>query len=348
VVDDLAFIRSMYTTNLTHEPAVYLIQSGKMGPGRPVLGSWVVYGLGTENQNLPAYVVLDDPKGLPVNGVENWQAGFLPPTFQGTRFRSTGSPVLNLRPDVARPPAGELAERELMARLDEAHKRQHPGHPNLDARIASYELAARMQLAASDALDVSQESVATREMYGVGREPTDSYGRRCLIARRLVERGVRFVQLYINAQIWDNHTALATDLRAACERTDRPITALLRDLKQRGLFDSTLVVWGGEFGRLPIAQLPPDKDERKAGRDHNKNAFCTWMAGGGVKGGTTYGATDELGLAAVEDRVSVPDWHATILHLLGLRHDQLFLEQHGLKEKLTGVNEARVVKGILA
>jgi len=348
VVDDLAFIRSMYTTNLTHEPAVYLIQSGKMGPGRPVLGSWVVYGLGTENQNLPAYVVLDDPKGLPVNGVENWQAGFLPPTFQGTRFRSTGSPVLNLRPDVARPPAGELAERELMARLDEDHKRQHPGHPNLDARIASYELAARMQLAASDALDVSQESVATREMYGVGREPTDSYGRRCLIARRLVERGVRFVQLYINAQIWDNHTALATDLRAACERTDRPITALLRDLKQRGLFDSTLVVWGGEFGRLPIAQLPPDKDERKAGRDHNKNAFCTWMAGGGVKGGTTYGATDELGLAAVEDRVSVPDWHATILHLLGLRHDQLFLEQHGLKEKLTGVNEARVVKGILA
>jgi hypothetical protein len=348
VVDDLAFIRSMYTTNLTHEPAVYLVQSGKMGPGRPTLGSWVVYGLGSENQNLPAYVVLDDPLGLPVNGAENWQAGFLPPTFQGTRFRPTGSPVLNLRPEVDRPDDVVRAERDFLGRLDRMHQRQRPRQPNLDARIASYELAARMQLAATDALDLSRESQATREMYGVGREPTDSYGRRCLIARRLVERGVRFVQLYINAQIWDNHTALATELKTACDRTDRPIAALLRDLKRRGLLDSTLVVWGGEFGRLPIAQLPPDKDERKAGRDHNKNAFCTWMAGAGVKGGTTYGATDELGLHAVEDRVSVPDWHATILHLLGLRHDDLFVEQNGLKEKLTGVNEARVVRGILA
>jgi Protein of unknown function (DUF1501) len=348
VVDDLAFIRSMYTTNLTHEPALYLIQSGKMGPGRPVLGSWVVYGLGTENQNLPAYVVLDDPKGLPVNGVDNWQAGFLPPLFQGTRFRSTGSPVLNLRPDVDRPSDVERSERELLTQLDQIHKRDHPGHPQLDARIASYELAAHMQLAATDALDIATERPETREMYGVGREPTDSYGRRCLIARRLVERGVRFVQLFINAQIWDNHTALATDLKAACDRTDQPVAALLRDLKQRGLLESTLVVWGGEFGRLPIAQLPPDKNEHKAGRDHNKNAFCTWMAGAGIKGGTTYGATDELGLAAVENRVSVADWHATILHLLGLHHDQLFLEQHGLKEKLTGVGEAQVVQGILA
>jgi hypothetical protein len=348
MVDDIAFIRSMYTTNLTHEPAVYIIQSGKMGPGRPVLGSWVVYGLGSENQNLPAYVVLDDPLGLPVNGVENWQAGFLPPTFQGTRFRSSGSPVLNLRPDVDRPADVVQAERDLLARLDRMHQTQRPFRPNLEARIASYELAARMQLAATDALDISHESRATQEMYGIGRKHTDSYGRRCLIARRLVERGVRFVQLYINAQIWDNHTSLAGELRAACDRTDRPIAALLRDLKQRGLFDSTLVVWGGEFGRLPIAQLPPDKDERKAGRDHNKNAFCTWMAGAGVKGGTTYGTTDELGLAAVEDRVGVPDWHATILHLLGLHHEQLFFEQFGLKEKLTGVNGARVVRGILA
>jgi hypothetical protein len=348
MVDDLAFIRSMYTTNLTHEPAVYLVQSGKMGPGRPAWGSWVVYGLGSENQNLPAYVVLDDPLGLPVNGVENWQAGFLPPVFQGTRFRSAGAPVLDLRPEVERPPDVETAERELLSQLDQIHKRQRPGRPALDARIASYELAANMQLAATDALDISKESLAIQELYGIGREPTDSYGRRCLMARRLVERGVRFVQLYVNGQIWDNHTALGTDLKAACDRTDQPIAALLSDLKQRGLLESTLVVWGGEFGRLPIAQLPPDKDERKAGRDHNKNAFCTWMAGGGVKAGTTYGATDELGLAAVEDRVSVPDWHATILHVLGLRYDQLFVEQHGLKEKLTGVNEARVVKEILA
>jgi arylsulfatase A-like enzyme len=185
-------------------------------------------------------------------------------------------------------------------------------------------------------------------MYGIGREPTDSYGRRCLIARRLVERGVRFVQLFINAQIWDTHTNLASELRAACDRTDKPIAALIRDLKQRGLLDSTLVVWGGEFGRLPIAQLPPDKDERKAGRDHNKNAFCTWLAGAGVKAGTTYGATDELGLKSVEDRVSVPDWHATLLHLLGLRHDELYVESNGLKERLTGVEEARVVRGVLA
>jgi hypothetical protein len=348
VVDDVAFIRSMFTTNLTHEPAVYLIQSGKMGPGRPAIGSWVVYGLGSENQNLPAYVVLDDPLGLPVNGVENWQAGFLPPMFQGTRFRSTGSPLLNLKSDVERPAEVTQSERDLISKLDETHKRERPRQPILDARISSYELAARMQLAATDALDLAQESRRTLEAYGIGRQPTDSYGRRCLIARRLVERGVRFVQLFINAQVWDTHTALATDLKSACERTDQPIAALLRDLKQRGLMDRTLVVWGGEFGRLPIAQLPADKNERKAGRDHNKNAFCTWMAGAGVKGGTTYGATDELGFKAVEDRVSVPDWHATILHLLGLNHDGLFVETNGLKEKLTGVEEARIVKGILA
>jgi hypothetical protein len=348
VVDDVAFIRSMHTTNITHEPAVYMIQSGKTSPGRPTLGSWVVYGLGSENRNLPAYVVLDDPRGLPVNGVENWQAGFLPPMFQGTRFRSTGSPLLNLKPDTERPEAITKAERDLIGKLDALHKQARPGQETLDARIASYELAARMQLAATDALDFSQEPLRLQEQYGIGREPTDSYGRRCLIARRLVERGVRFVQLYINSHIWDTHVNIANDLKSACDRTDQPIAALLRDLKQRGLLDSTLVVWGGEFGRLPIAQLPADKDERKAGRDHNKNAFCTWMAGGGVKPGFTYGATDELGLKAVEGRVSVADWHATILHLLGMKHNQLAIEINGLNEKLTGVDGANVVKGVLA
>jgi hypothetical protein len=347
-VDDLALIRSMVTTNLTHEPAIYLIQSGKMSPGKPTLGSWVVYGLGSENQNLPAYVVLDDPLGLPINGTENWQAGYLPPQFQGTRFRSTGSPILNLKSDVARPAEIVDTERDLLSRLDQLHKKERPGQPNLDARIASYQLAGRMQLEAADALDLSREPQPIQEMYGIGHEPTDSYGRRCLIARRLVERGVRFVQLYINGQIWDNHTNLAKDLQAASQRTDQPIAALLRDLKQRGLLDTTLLVWGGEFGRLPIAQLSNDKDERKAGRDHNKNAFTTWMAGAGVKGGTTFGATDELGMAAVEDRVSVPDWHATILHLLGLNHEQLFFDQNGLKDKLTGLYGANIVKGILA
>lgn len=347
-VDDIALVRSVFTTNITHEPALYLIQTGHMPSGYPSLGSWVVYGLGSECQNLPAYVVLDDPLGLPINGVENWNAGFLPPIYQGTRFRSTGSPVLNLRPETQDAPEIARLRRDLLSRLDTLHMRQRPVQPNLEARIASYELAARMQMSATDALDLSAETRETQELYGIGREPTDSYGRRCLIARRLVERGVRFVQLFINAQIWDNHTGLATDMKAACDRTDLPIAGLMLDLKQRGLLDDTLLIWGGEFGRLPIAQLPKDKDEKKAGRDHNKNAACCWLAGGGVKGGTTYGATDELGFAAVENRVSVPDWHATILHLLGLHHEDLFIEQQGLKEKLTGVQTARVIKEILA
>ncbi len=346
-VDDIALIRSLHTTNITHEPALYLMQTGHMPTGYPTLGSWVTYGLGSECQNLPAYVVLDDPLGLPVNGIENWQAGFLPPLFQGTRFRSTGSPVLNLRSEAGDPPEIVQMQRNLLRRLDEIHKGRRAGQPNLDARIASYELAARMQVSATDALDLSQESASTTEMYGIGREPTDSYGRRCLIARRLIERGVRFVQLFINGQIWDNHAALATGLKEACDRTDLPIAGLLRDLKQRGLLDETLIIWGGEFGRLPIAQLSPDQDERKAGRDHNKNAACCWMAGGGVKGGTTHGATDELGLTAVENRVSVPDFHATILHLLGLQYEELYVDQNGLKEKLTGVNPARVVHEVL-
>jgi hypothetical protein len=348
VVDDVAFVRSMHTTNITHEPAVYMIQSGNTAPGRPAIGSWVVYGLGSENRNLPAYVVLDDPKGLPVNGVENWQAGFLPPVFQGTRFRSTGSPVLNLKPETERPEGIAKGERALIAKLDALHKDARPGQGTLDARIASYELAARMQLAATDALDLNQEPLRVREQYGIGSEPTDSYGRRCLIARRLIERGVRFVQLFINSHIWDTHNNIATELKAACDRTDQPIAALLRDLKQRGLLDRTLVIWGGEFGRLPIAQLPADKDERKAGRDHNKNAFCSWLAGGGVKPGISCGTTDEIGLKAVENPVSVHDWHATILYLLGLSHDELTFDINGLKEKLTGVDSANVVKGILA
>lgn len=346
-VDDLAMIRSMYTTNITHEPAIYIVQSGKMSPGRPTVGSWVVYGLGSECQNLPAYIVLDDPLGLPVNGVENWEAGFLSPMFQGTRFRSTGTPVLNLRADVDRPADVVNDERSLIARLDELHQARRPGQSILAARIASYELAARMQMSASNALDLSQETQSTLDMYGIGREPTDSYGRRCLMARRLVERGVRFVQLFVNGNLWDHHTGLLSGLKTCCDRTDLPIAGLLRDLKQRGLLDTTLVAWGSEFGRLPIAQLPPDKDDRNAGRDHNKNAFSVWFAGAGVRGGTTFGATDELGLNAVEDRVSVPDWHATMLHLLGLDHQRLFVLDNGLKEKLTGVTEARVVKEIL-
>ena len=346
-VDKLALIRSMHTTNLTHEPALYKIHSGSEFTGRPSLGAWTTFGLGSENQNLPAYVVLDDPLGLPVNGVDNWQSGYLSPVFQGTRFRATGSPVLNLKSETGEPDSIISLERELIERLDKIHERSRPEQPKLAARMASYQLAARMQLAASDALDLSQETAATQKMYGIDNEITKSYGRRCLIARRLVERGVRFVQLFINSQIWDNHSNIGTALKSACDRTDQPTAALLADLKQRGLLDDTLVVWGGEMGRLPISQLPADKDPAKAGRDHNKNALCTWMAGGGVKGGITHGATDELGFAAVEDKVSVEDWHATLLHLLGLHHEKLFHFRNGLNERLTGVTHPRIIKEIL-
>lgn len=346
-VDDITLIRSMQTVNLTHEPSIWHIQSGRMLPGLPSMGAWVTYGLGTENQNLPAYVVLDDPGGLPINGTQNWQSGFLPPVYQGTRFRSTGSPVLNLKRDYEQPDAVAAIQTDLIAELDQLHRDRRAGQPRLDARIASYELAARMQISASDALDLSQESAETQAMYGIGNGRADSYGRRCLMARRLVERGVRFVQLYIQGQIWDHHTKIRASIPSACEQTDQPIAGLLKDLKQRGLLEDTLVVWGGEFGRLPIAQIP-NGQEKNAGRDHNKQAMCTWMAGGGVKAGITYGATDELGFSAVENRITVNDWQATILHLLGLDHERLSFHRNGLNEKLTGVAECHVVHDILA
>jgi len=345
-VDNITMIRSMFTTHPNHEPALFMVHSGRTIPGRPSLGAWVVYGLGTENQNLPAYVVLDDPLGLPINGTWNWQPGFLPPIYQGTRLRSTGSPILNLHPEVQEPTEVVRLGRDLLSRLDQIHKRQHPNQLDLDARIASYELAARLQVEATDALDLSKETSATLEMYGVGQEPTDSYGRRCLMARRLVERGVRFVQLYINGQIWDTHSNLLGGMKDASQRTDKPVTALLKDLKQRGLLQSTLVIWGGEFGRMPISQATGGMDT--AGRDHNPRGFSLWMAGGGVKAGMSYGATDDLGYKAVENPVSVTDWHATILHLLGLNYQTLVFDQNGLKDKLTSVYEARVVKEILA
>ncbi|MDP6443149.1 MAG: DUF1501 domain-containing protein [Pirellulaceae bacterium] len=347
-VDKITLIRSMHTTNLTHEPAIYKIHSGSEFIGRPAMASWICYGLGSENRDLPAYVVLDDPLGLPVNGIDSWQSGYLPPLYQGTRFRAKGSPVLNLRPDFEQPDSIHRLERTLIDDLDRLHQAERPGRNQLDARIATYRLAARMQLEASNALDLNQETQATLNMYGVGKEPTDSYGRRCLIARRLVERGVRYVQLFINSQIWDTHSNIGTSLKSACDRTDLPVAGLLQDLKQRGLLDETLILWGGEIGRLPIAQLPSDKDPNKAGRDHNKNAICSWMAGGGVKGGYVHGETDELGFAAVDGKISVTEWHATVLHLLGLNHEQLFVERNGLKERLTGVEHARVCEELFA
>ena len=343
-VDDIALIRSMYGEHANHEPALFLMHSGRTIASRPSIGSWVSYGLGTENQNLPAYVVLDDPKGLPINGISNWQSAWLPPIYQGTRFRTEGPPVLNFEPRQEIPTPLVEAERALLRKLDEAHRKDRPYQPELDARISSYELAARMQMAASDALDLKKETEATREDYGLNDPATASYGKRCLMARRLVERGVRFVQLYIESQIFDSHGDLQSSLNYACGKTDKPVAALLKDLKQRGLLDSTLIVWGGEFGRLPISQ----GNGKAAGRDHGPNGFSVWMAGGGVKGGTAYGTTDDIGFKAADDRVSVHDFHATILHLLGLSARDLVLERQGLKERLTDQFPARVVQEVIA
>ena len=340
--DDIALIRSMYGEHANHEPALFLMHTGRTIASRPSLGSWVTYGLGTENQNLPAYVVLDDPKGLPINGISNWQSAWLPPIYQGTRFRTEGSPVLNLQPRAEIPPSLVDAERTLLKRLDEAHRQARPYQPELDARISSYELAARMQMSASDALDTNKESEATREAYGLNDPLTASYGKRCLMARRLVERGVRCVQLYIEEQIFDSHGDIHGSLNYACGKTDKPVAALLKDLKQRGLLDSTLVVWGGEFGRLPMSQ-----GGGKPGRDHGPNGFSVWMAGGGVKGGTVHGSTDDIGFKAAENRVSVHDFHATILHCMGLHYRELFFDRSGLRERLTDQFPARVVTEIL-
>ncbi|QDU98916.1 DUF1501 domain-containing protein [Lignipirellula cremea] len=347
-VDDIAVIRSMFNSHPNHEPALFKIHTGRLLPGRPSIGAWVAYGLGSENQSLPAYVVMDDPLGLPVNTVQNWQSGFLPPVYQGTRLRTFGSPILNLKPEQEYPDPVKRLQRDLLSRLDAIHKQERPGMLQLDARIASYELAARMQLEATDALDLSQETSATLEAYGVNVEPTDSYARRCLMARRLVERGVRYIQIYINGQIWDNHSNIRKTLPAACRRTDQPVAALLADLKQRGLLDDTLVIWGGEFGRLPIAQMRNGSNDETAGRDHGPRGFSLWMAGGGVRGGTTYGGTDEIGYAAEENPVSIADWHATVLHLLGLHHEKLFFDRNGLHEKLTDTFKPRIVNEILS
>jgi hypothetical protein len=347
-VDEVVMIRSMFTASITHEPALFNIHSGRLFSGHPTLGAWISYGLGSENQSLPAYVVLEDPKGPPINRNQNWQSGYLPPVCQGTRFRSTGAPVLDLHPGKDIPDQVIDLERDLIGMLDRIHQRRRPHQPRLGARIANYELAARMQIEASEALDLSRESPATQAMYGIGEDKTDSYGRRCLIARRLVERGVRFVQLFIDGQIWDNHTKLKSGLRSACERTDKPVAALLTDLRQSGLLEEVVVAWGGEMGRLPIAQLDDKKNEANSGRDHNKNAMIGWMAGAGLKRGYVHGATDEIGLKAVEKTVGVPEWHATLLHLLGLDYARLFVRQNGLDERLVGVHEPDIVSDLLA
>ncbi len=344
MVDDICLINSMWTDHPNHDNALYKIHSGRLFMGYPTLGAWTVYGLGSESEDLPAYVVLNDPLGPPKNGIRNWTAGFLPPLYQGTPLRPTGSPILNLTPQYDRPSPVAASASELLKQLDEVHRQQRPHYPQLDARIDSYRLAARMQLSAGQALDLSRESAETHALYGIGQQATDSFGRRCLLARRLVERGVRFVQLFLEEQPWDSHADIAANHQSACARTDKPVAGLLADLKRLGLLDSTLVIWGGEFGRTPTTQKSPNGF---SGRDHNMQAFSTWMAGGGVRGGTTYGETDDFGHSVVEDPVSVHDFHATILHLLGLNHHRLFFRRSGLEERLTGFEPPRVVSEII-
>ncbi len=339
--DDIAVIRSMHTEHNNHEQALWHMHTGRIVSGRPTIGAWVSYALGSENQNLPAYVVLRTDHSLPVDGTRNWSSGFLPPRYQGVHFRHTGVPVLYLQPSS---PVSETTRRlrgSLLQQLNEQHRLDHPRiAPELEARIASYEMAGRMQLTAERALDLAEETSETQAAYGVGREPTDSYARRCLIARRLVERGVRYVQIFIEGQIWDTHAKNAETTRHCCERTDQPVGALLRDLRQRGLLDSTLVIWGGEFGRTPVSQSGD-------GRDHHKQGFSVWLAGGGIRGGRTWGSTDELGYHAVENRVMVADLHATVLHQLGLDHKRVTWHVHGRDERLTDVHEAKILTGLL-
>jgi hypothetical protein len=345
IVDDVCLIRSMHTDINGHEPSIWFMNTGKSQPGRPALGSWLTYGLGTESQNLPAYVVLTDPGGHPVDGARNWSNGWMPPLFQGTVVRPTEPRILNLDP----PPhlKGELQRQNLdfLAQLNHDHLARHPGESDLEARIASYELAAAMQISATEALDLSGESEATKQLYGLDDPVTREYGTRCLIARRLVERGVRFVQLFVNGQIWDNHDTIVKTLPDCCRKTDKPTAALVKDLKARGLLDTTLVHWGGEIGRLPVTEGHGAAE--KAGRDHNGQGFSSWLAGGGIRGGMTYGETDEFGHKAVVNPVSPNDYHATLLHLFGFDHAKLVYHHNGAEQLLTDHKPARVVGEIL-
>jgi len=344
IVDDVAVIRSMHTDINGHEPSIWFMNTGKSQPGRPALGSWLTYGLGSESQDLPAYVVLSDPGGHPVDGVRNWSNGWLPPLFQGTVIRPQEPRILNLDPPAHLRGLRQQQNLDLLADLNRLHLDRHPGEADLEARIASYELAARMQSAAKEALDIASETEATRKLYGLDNPETTEYGTRCLIARRLVERGVRFVQLFMGGQPWDNHSSIKTTLPSICKKTDQPSAALIKDLKQRGLLESTLVHWGGEIGRLPVTEGEGDN----SGRDHNGQGFSMWLAGGGIKGGITYGQTDEFGHKAAVDPVSPNDYQATLLHLFGLEHTKLVYQYNGQEQKLADNGSARVVKEILA
>jgi hypothetical protein len=332
IADEITLIRSMKTDSVDHESALRIIHSGKFQAGRPAWGSWVIYGLGSERQDLPAYVVLSDPGGLPVDGIRNWTSGWLPAVYQGTQIRSEGTPVFNLAPRADVPEAARVNQRRFLDALNRSHLAAHPGNSELTARIRNFEVAAKMQSSVTDVLDTSSEPDHVKQLYGLdhANKATANYAKRCLMARRLVEQGVRFVQIFLNGQPWDTHDKNAEKLRGLCEMTDQPSAALVLDLKQRGLLDDTIVLWTGEFGRLPVSQ-------GKDGRDHNRHGFSLWIAGGGFKKGCVHGATDDFGYRSVQDVVSVYDLHATLLHALGLDHRQLTYPHEGRDDSLTDV-----------
>jgi hypothetical protein len=346
IVDDIAVIRSMHTGHNGHEVSIRYFHGGRPAvTGRPTMGSWIVYGLGSASQELPAYMVLSDPGGHPVDGTLNWSSGFMPSLYQGTVLRPQEPRILNLDPPPQMKGDRQRRNLDLLAELNRRHLQAHPGEADLEARIASYELAAAMQTAAGEALDVSREPDHIKCLYGLEKEQTRSYGTRCLLARRLVERGVRFVQLFLGGQPWDTHNNIRKALPEICGKTDQPVAALVKDLKQRGLLDSTIVHWGGEIGRLPVCE---GELNAQSGRDHNGQGFSAWLAGGGIKGGTVYGATDEVGHRAAVNVVTPNDYQATVLHLLGLDHTRLVYHSNGREQRLTDGRAARVIKDILA
>jgi hypothetical protein len=345
IADDICVLRSMHTGHNGHEVSIRYFHGGRAAvTGRPTLGSWLVYGLGSESQDLPAYMVLSDPGGHPVDGTHNWSSGFMPPLYQGTVLRAQEPRILNLDPPPQLRGALQAQNLTFLKQLNQRHLEQHPGEAELEARIQTYETAAAMQTAAKEALDVSQEPAYIHKLYGLDRDVTREYGTRCLIARRLVERGVRFVQLFLGGQPWDNHQTIRKGLVDVCARTDQPSAALVIDLKQRGLLDSTLVHWGGEIGRLPVCEGVLDDN---AGRDHNGQGFSIWMAGGGIRGGMTYGETDEVGHKAAVNVVTPNDFQATVLHQFGLSTDKLVYHSNGRAQRLVESTSARVVQDIL-
>ena len=345
-VDDITFFHSMVARSNAHGPAIFQMSTGYIFQGFPSVGSWISYGLGSENQNLPSFVVLPDPRGLPPCGVANWGNGFLPAQHQGVMFGDQKNPIADLRAPV--PASVQAASYDLLSSLNEEHLKEHPGDDALAGRIRAYEMAARMQVSAPEVTDIAGESEATREMYGLNDPETRAYGYNCLLARRLVERGVRCVQLFNGGHFgaprinWDGHEDLRANHSRCAASMDKPTAALIADLKQRGLLQDTIVVWTTEFGRLPISE-----GLGEGGRDHNPEGFTSFMAGAGLKPGYAYGETDELGYKAVKSPTTIYDFHATLLHLLGLDHTQLTWYHNGLRRRLTDVH-GHVIKDVLA